>query len=133
MIQHTKNVLFITLGTISLILGVIGIFLPLLPTTPLAILAAFFYSKGSPRLHAWLLSTRTLGPLIREWENYGIVRPKAKALSVTMIVLLFSFTIFFVDVHWGIKSVVVCIGAAVIAFIVTRPSTIPVEAPESDA
>ncbi len=124
MIKQTKNIVFIVLGSLCLVIGIIGIFLPLLPTTPLAILAAYFYSKGSPRLHRWLLGTKTLGPLIQDWENHGVIRPGAKVLSTVMIVVLFSFTVVFVDVSVYIKAVVVLIGVGVLAFILSRPSRV---------
>lgn len=63
----------IILGTVSLALGVLGIFLPLLPTTPFLLLTAALYFKGSPRLYQWLLNQKHLGPYIRNFcENKAI-------------------------------------------------------------
>ena len=124
MLTGTKKVIFLILGLTSLILGFIGIFLPILPTTPFALLAAFFFSKSSERLHQWLLNQRTLGPLIRDWENYGVIRLKAKWLATVMIIPLFSYSLLFVPVPLWIKSIVACSGIGILTFIWTRPHEI---------
>ena len=61
--------LYIVLGSISLALGILGIFLPLLPTTPFLLLTAALYFKGSPRLYNWLLNHRHFGPYIRNFRE----------------------------------------------------------------
>lgn len=114
--------LYLFLGGLCVVLGILGIFLPILPTTPFAILAAYFFSKSSEKLHQWLLDQKTLGPLIKDWEANGVIRLKAKILATTMIVILFSYTLIFVNVHQGIKVVVSLIGVGVLTFIWTRPS-----------
>ena len=72
------------LGLLSMALGILGIFLPLLPTTPFLLLAAFCFMRGSPRLHAWLMSHRILGPYLRDFqEGRGIpLRSKCVALGL---------------------------------------------------
>ena len=115
--------LWISFGILSLILGFIGIFLPLLPTTPFALLAAFCFSKGSDELHEWLLDTKLFGPLIRDWESHGVIRLRVKKISTAMIALLFGYTLIFVKVFLWIKLVVCLSGVLVLCFIWTRPST----------
>jgi uncharacterized membrane protein YbaN (DUF454 family) len=117
------KVLWIFLGIICLILGFIGVFLPLLPTTPFALLAAFCFSKGSDELHQWLLNTKMFGPLIRDWEDYGVIRLRYKKLSSIMIAFLFGYTLIFVKVILWIKLVVMLSGLLVLWFIWSRPST----------
>lgn len=123
MVQGTMKVIFLSLGWISLGLGVLGIFLPILPTTPFAILSGYLFSKSSPRLHQWLLTRPVLGELVIQWEKYGIIKLKAKTLSTVLIVPLFSYTLIFVDVVLPIKIIVFLTGVAVLTFIWTRPST----------
>lgn len=120
--KRITNPLFIILGLLSLLMGIIGIFLPLLPTTPFALLAAYFFSKGSRKLHIWLLSTKYLGRIIRDWESNGIIRPKAKIYSSILIIPLFMYTLIYVKVHLIIKIIVSLIGISVLIFIWTRPS-----------
>lgn len=117
--------LYIALGWASLGLGFLGVFLPILPTTPFVLLAAFFFSRGSKRLHTWLLESRTFGPIIRDWERHGVIRPRAKALSLTMMALLFGYTLIFVDVSVWVKAVVSAIGLSTAGFILSRPSSPP--------
>ncbi|TWW08124.1 hypothetical protein E3A20_27470 [Planctomyces bekefii] len=112
----------LVLGWLALGVGILGIFLPLLPTTPFVLLAAFLFSRGSKRCHDWLLSHRTFGPLIQDWERGGVIRLTAKVWSTAMIVPLFSYTLLFVQVATWVKGVVVLVGAAVLTFIWTRPS-----------
>ena len=120
--QTTIRTLFILAGWLSLGLGLIGAFLPILPTTPLVILAAFFFSKGSTRLHHWLATRPYTGPMILEWEQHRVIRMRAKILSTAIIIPLFTYTLVFVPVHLAIKVLVALIGAAVLAFIWTRAS-----------
>ncbi len=125
MVAGTKRILFIILGWLCLILGTLGIFLPILPTTPFALLAAYFFSKSSKTLHEWLLSQKHLGPLIKDWERSGVIRTRAKILATVTMILLFSYTTIFVQVPLGIKILVNLIGVAVLTFIWTRPSEPP--------
>lgn len=109
-------------GWLCILLGTAGIFLPILPTTPFAILAAWCFSRSSERWHQWLLNHKIFGPTIREWERDGVINIRAKILATTMIVLLFSYTLVFVNVSLVVKTIVSCIGIGVLLFIWTRPS-----------
>lgn len=120
--EHSKRLLFLSLGWLSIAIGIAGIFLPILPTTPLAILAAWFFSKSSVRWHTWLLQHKIFGPTIAQWEASGVINLKAKTLATTMIILLFSYTLIFVNVVLWIKCIVSLIGLGVLIFIWTRPS-----------
>ena len=73
-------------GLLSLLLGFIGIFLPLLPTTPFILLAAFCFSNGSPRWERWLLEHRYFGRYVREWREHHAVPLRAKQLATLMMV-----------------------------------------------
>lgn len=122
MIQKTKRIIFLTLGIIAVGLGFIGAFLPLLPTTPFLLLAAFFFSKSSERLHNWLLNHRMFGKLIRDWREHGAIAPRAKVLSMALIVPLYSYTLFFYQYHIALKIVVAGLAIWSTVFILTRPS-----------
>lgn len=75
------------MAVLSLALGVVGVVLPGLPTTPFVLLAAFAASRGSPRLHAWLQRHRLFGPIVTSWQDGGGIPRKAKwASSVAMAV-----------------------------------------------
>jgi uncharacterized membrane protein YbaN (DUF454 family) len=119
--KSAKNLPYLLLGHFFLLLGCIGLFLPLLPTTPFILLSAFSYSKGSARMHQWLLSSKYFGSLIEDWNKKGAINIKAKILSTIMIVLFFSYSLFFLQVVLVIKIVVALIGILVLAFILSRP------------
>lgn len=78
-------------GILSLALGIIGIALPVLPTTPFVLLAALCFGKGSPRLRAWLLSHRRFGPMITDWETTGAIPRRVKLWACAMMALGFAF------------------------------------------
>lgn len=120
--KESRRILYLTIAFISLGLGFLGAFLPILPTTPFAILSAYLFSKSSPRLHAWILGSPLLGPLIQQWELYGVIRIRAKIFSTVMIIPLFIYTLVYVDVHFSVKILVTIIGISVLTFIWTRPS-----------
>jgi len=108
-------------GWISLVLGFIGIFLPLLPTTPFVLLAAYCFSKSSPRLHHWLINQPRLGPMIQNWERHGSISQNAKVTATALMIGLFSFSLLFLNLSFIIKGALVCIGTGVLCFIWTRP------------
>ncbi|MAZ47265.1 MAG: hypothetical protein CME65_01800 [Halobacteriovoraceae bacterium] len=116
-----KTVLFV-LGWVCVLLGIIGALLPVIPTTPFLILAAFLFSKSSPRVHSWLTSLPVFGDVIIDWEKNGVIRPKAKIASVTTIIVVFSSTLIFTRLHYGLKIMLVFIAIGCISFIVTRKS-----------
>ena len=78
--------LWALLAWVSLALGIIGAFLPVMPTVPFVLLSAFAAARGSERLHVWLIAHPGFGPMIRDWQAYGAVSRKAKwAATVTML------------------------------------------------
>ncbi len=79
------RVFLIIAGTISLVLGIVGIFVPLLPTTPFLLLSAAAYFKGSPRLYNWLINHKYLGPYIRNFRENKAIPMRAKIVSVTLL------------------------------------------------
>ena len=74
--------LWLLLGITSLALGIVGVVLPLLPTTPFVLLSAYCFARSSPRLHDWLIGHRIFGPLIHNWERHKAISPRAKVMAV---------------------------------------------------
>jgi len=91
--KHMKKTLYLILGSVFVILAIIGIFLPLLPTTPFLILAAFFFSQSSERCHQWLLNNKVFGPILYSWENSRCIPAFAKKLSFVMIFIFGTVSI----------------------------------------
>jgi uncharacterized membrane protein YbaN (DUF454 family) len=84
---HWQRVLWALAGVAALVTGIVGIFLPLLPTTPLVLLAAFCFSRGSTRCERWLLEHPRFGPMIRDWRAERAVPLRAKQLAWVMMAL----------------------------------------------
>ncbi len=117
-----KLVLFV-LGWLSFILGVIGAFLPILPTTPFLILAAFLFSKSSPRFHAWILNLPMAGVAIKDWQQNRVIKTRAKILCGSMILLSLFFIWNHPRILLMIKILVTVILGSVGTFVVTRKSS----------
>ena len=107
--------LLIFCGAVSLLLGIIGIFLPLLPTTPFVLLAAACWAKASPRFHRWLHQHRYFGPMVQNWENNGAVPRKAKIFAISMMSLSCIFMFWRFPEKWwiGAASTLGCCCVAV--------------------
>jgi uncharacterized membrane protein YbaN (DUF454 family) len=73
--------LYLLAGVLALLLGVVGIFVPLLPTTPFVLLAAWCFARGSTRCEAWLLQHRLFGPIVRDWRERRAVPLRAKQIA----------------------------------------------------
>lgn len=116
------RVLFLVLGVFFTGLGVVGAFLPLLPTTVFLILAAGCFARSSPRLEAWILNHKQFGPLVRNWREHGVIPKKAKALACGG--MAFGFGGFWFGAHPGVWLTLL-VGAIIggcAAFVLSRPS-----------
>ena len=107
-------------GWLALALGAIGAFLPVLPTTPLVLLAAFCFGKGSPRLRRWLERNKRFGPAIRDWEDRGAIPRTAKRLACVMMAATFlvSLWVGMSFVVLALQGGLMIIGAA---YVLSRP------------
>jgi uncharacterized membrane protein YbaN (DUF454 family) len=113
--------LWLALGWVALALGAVGAALPLLPTTPFVILAAFAFGKSSPEMRRRLESHRHFGPAIRDWEERGAIRPRYKALAVLLMAASFAFA---VALALPVRALAIqgTVLVAVSAWMLTRPS-----------
>lgn len=116
------RLLFAGLGTLFVLLGVVGIFLPVLPTTPFLLLAAACYARSSRRIYHWLLHQPHFGPLIREWREYRSMPYRAKRKALLLIVLSFGISIVFFVPGWQGKLAMGAGGLLLLAWIARIPS-----------
>lgn len=113
--------LYIVGGTVSLILAILGIIVPGLPVTPLALLSAFLYAKSSPRLYNWLLNNKILGPRIKNYQRRKGITRKGKLGVLAFMSIMVLFSSFVVvgpgTIRWIILSLGL-IGCIVVIFFV---------------
>lgn len=115
------RIVWIAFGLLCVGLAFVGIALPLLPTVPFLLLAAFCFARSSERLHNWLVMHPRLGPPISDWQTRGAITPKAKQLATASIIAVFTLSLVL-----GLKTFVLFIQAVtlgcVLLFIWTRPN-----------
>lgn len=113
--------LWAALGLLSVALGFIGIVLPILPTTPFMLLAAFCFSKGAPGLRRWIEAHPRFADPIRDWERSGAIAPRYKRIAVVMMAAAFCLSLAMgLAVHILLIQALCLCGAGV--FVLTRPS-----------
>ena len=111
----------VVLGTLSLVLGIVGIFLPLLPTTPFLLLASACYVRGSLRLHRWLLNQGRLGGYIRRYEEGQGIPRRAKMLAMLMMWPSLGFSAWWVGKP-VVAAILLVVGAGVTVWILRLPT-----------
>lgn len=116
------RLVFAGLGTVFVLLGVAGIFFPVLPTTPFLLLGAACYARASRRVFAWLLAHRHFGPVIHEWREHRSMPYRAKRRALWLIALSFAISIGFVVPGWPGKLALGAGGLVLMAWIARIPS-----------
>ena len=111
--QKIRNTLWIILGITAFCLGVIGVFIPFLPTTPFLLLAAGFFLKGSDRLYQWLISHKVFGEYIRNFREHKAIPKKTKIFAVSTLWVTILASIFFFTTFLALRGLLLGIGAAV--------------------
>ena len=122
------RVTLFSLGSVSLALGVLGVVLPLVPTTPFILLAAGCYARAWPPAHRWLRQNRFFGPVVRSGAEGRYLPVRAKAIAITMTVASFGATIVLAPIPWPVKAVLAVLCIAVTTWLVrlpTEPRTAP--------
>lgn len=112
--------LWVTLAALSFGIGVIGIFVPLLPTTEFMLGAIYCASKGSPRFEAWIRSRRYVGPLIKNWETERAISRRAKYVAVSSIIASAMLLLWHLGEGW-LRWAIVVLLASVALWLATRP------------
>jgi len=109
-------------GGLSLGLGILGVILPVLPTTPFVILSAACFFRSSPRFYGAVLDNRVLGPLVYRWRRERTIPPRAKAVAVTLIAVTLGLSIAFVVKPLPLRLMLAGIGVIVSVWLLSVPS-----------
>lgn len=120
-LQRIKKHSLCALGWCAVALGVAGIPLPLLPTTPFLLLATWCFAKSSPRFHYWLLNHSTLGPIIAPWRDGKGLSPKVKVRIICTMAITMAASALIVARTSATLSLL-CIGCLVAWYIIKQPS-----------
>ena len=120
MLTRAARLTWLVVGLAALALGAIGIALPLLPTTPFILVAAFAFAQSSEKLHRWLLEHDVFGPLIDNWQQHGAISRRTKVLSVGTMAALPVISVVAGAPAFVVSVQVVVIGASA-GFILSRP------------
>ncbi|WP_105640243.1 DUF454 family protein [Cronobacter dublinensis] len=95
-----QRTILLILGWLAVVLATLGVVLPLLPTTPFLLLAAWCFARSSPRFHHWLLYRSWFGGYLRHWQQYRAMPPGAKPRAILLILATFAISLWMVKIFW---------------------------------
>jgi len=112
LIRSGKKVFFFIAGSLSLALGIVGIFLPVLPTTPFLLLSAFCYLKSSKRVYDWLVNHKYFGEPIRNYMEHKAIKRNTKIGALIFLWVSLAVSAYFVDI-WYVRIILAAVGIGV--------------------
>lgn len=124
--------LLLALAGLCLLLGIIGLFLPVMPTVPFLVVAAWAASRSSPRLHHWLMTHPRFGRQLRDWYEWGVVPRRAKWITSVMMGGSAISMLVIAPERWiPAALVLISLMAIVLAWLWRRPEHRPAEGDET--
>ncbi|MBX9959938.1 MAG: YbaN family protein [Burkholderiaceae bacterium] len=117
---------YLGLALLFLVLGIVGAFLPVLPTTPFILLSAWAAARSSPRLLGWLENHTAFGPMIRDWRRGGVVSRKAKWMSSGFMAASGAWLLWSSHPRWAAWAAIACMGCVAV-WLWQRPESFPDE------
>ncbi|HET7672597.1 MAG TPA: YbaN family protein [Burkholderiales bacterium] len=117
-----KRGAYLAAGFVSLGLALLGVVLPVLPTTPFLLLAAACFARSSPRFHRWLLEHPSFGPLVREWQEHRSIPYRTKLFAICLMALSIGVSVvLFVRPAW-LQAALVTLGLVLAIWLYRIPS-----------
>ncbi len=98
--KKAKVLMFKTIGIVFVGLAILGVMLPILPTTPFLLVAAGCFAKSSPKMQRWLLTNKIFGPMINDWQKHRSIPKKAKYIALSSIVLSVAWSAYMLKSIW---------------------------------
>lgn len=121
-----KKTLYNIAGTVALLLGIVGLFLPLLPTTPFLLLASACYMRGSARMHQWLMNQRHLGPYLRSYQQGRGIPLRAKITALALMWTSLTVSMWIIPLPW-VRVLLLVPGVAVTVYLYRMRTLMPDE------
>jgi len=113
---------FLVGGVACIALGMAGLVLPVLPTTPFMLLAALCFARASPKLHRWLLGSRTFGPMIHEWQRHRAIPWRTKLTAIALMSVTMAGSIVFFVRPWPLQAALFLLGLVLAIWLYRIPS-----------
>jgi uncharacterized membrane protein YbaN (DUF454 family) len=114
------KILFVVLGLISLVVGILGVFLPLLPATPFLLFSAWSFAKSSDKLYNWLMNHKVLGTIIRDYRDEKSLTIRIKISAILLLWVSMLYSIFYVvNEKWWLQLILATIATGVTIHLLT--------------
>jgi uncharacterized membrane protein YbaN (DUF454 family) len=120
--ERIQRIIFTIFGTLFLILGAIGVFIPVLPTTPFLLLAAACYLRGSERMHRWMINNRVFGDFIRNYMEGRGISPRQKLIIIIFLWVMIIISIYYLIDVFLLRILVLFVAIVISAHIIMLPS-----------
>jgi uncharacterized protein len=117
-----KRLLYLGVGWVSVGFAIAGLILPILPTTPMLLVAIWAFGRSSPELAEKIRSHRIFGPPIRDWQDNGAISPKAKGLALFIMALMGGWLWYFGNAPAWLAIIITAVLVAAAAYVLSRPS-----------
>jgi uncharacterized protein len=128
-VTGAKRFVFMALAGLFFVLGALGAVLPVLPTTPFLLLTSYFLARSSPRLNRWLLGSRFFGPILRDWQQLGGVRPDVKVKAIMIVLLAVALSLWLTDLSSTLRWIAAAIALIGIGVILRLPAARKADSP----
>lgn len=120
--KRINKLLLLLLGMFFVMLGAVGMFLPVLPTVPFLLVALWCFARSSEKFHQWLYHHHMFGPVLQQWEKYKVIPFRAKFIAITSMVISAAYVIFFTYAPIYVIILMLAFMGYGIVFILTKPS-----------